>query len=204
MDSLAAHFVTVWVKMFFILTPFLTLTVFLSMTSRMEKARSNRIAAKTAAAVAVICLALYLFGNYIFILFGITLDAFRIGAGGILFLSAVSLVTGKFGKDGPADGNSGDIAVVPLAIPATVGPGTIGVLMVMGADSKLSAVSAATALGICAAAASLWVVLRLSAYIERIVGRDGVEIITKITGLFTSAIAAQVMFTGIKNFLLTK
>lgn len=79
-------------------------------------------------------LVLLFFGKYIFEIFGITLDAFRIGAGSLLFLSAVELIHGS--KDGQkiGDDNLSEMAVVPLALPITIGPGTIGVLLVMGAE----------------------------------------------------------------------
>lgn len=65
--------------------------------------------------------------------FGITIDAFRIGAGVLLFLSSISLVQGSFIKQTE---EKQDISVVPLALPVTVGPGTIGILLVMAAEKK--------------------------------------------------------------------
>ena len=61
---------------------------------------------------------------------GITLDGFRIGAGSLLFLSAVSLVGGNRSSHDVAP--DVDFAVVPLAIPITVGPASIGTLLILG------------------------------------------------------------------------
>lgn len=83
-----------------------------------------------------------LFGKWIFEAFDITLDAFRIGGGALLFLSAVGLVNGKVEDKKPlaveddSEARISDIAVVPLAIPVTVGPGTIAALLVIGADAS--------------------------------------------------------------------
>ncbi|HSH69808.1 MAG TPA: MarC family protein, partial [Deferrisomatales bacterium] len=126
-----ALFVNVYLKMFVILTPFFVLSAFLSLTAQCSRGERQRIAVKVTAAVGVLCFTLYLFGRYLFDLFGITLDAFRIGAGAVLFLSAISMIQGKAAVSTGRDEE--DVAVVPLAIPITVGPGTIGALLVMGA-----------------------------------------------------------------------
>ncbi|MFA5913888.1 MAG: MarC family protein, partial [Burkholderiales bacterium] len=125
-------FINYYLKLFFIMTPFFVLSSFLAMTTGMKAERRQKIALKVALAVLVSSFALFFFGKYIFALFGITLDAFRIGAGSVLFLSALSMINGRESVD--AEYSHNDIAVVPLAIPITVGPGVIGVLMVMGAE----------------------------------------------------------------------
>ena len=130
-----------------------------------------------------------LFGKYIFLLFGITLDAFRIGAGTILFLSALSMINGS--DDTSTQGADHDIAVVPLALPVTVGPGVICVLLVTGAEagSLIEKLTIGTALF--SAVVSVGIILYLSAWVKRLIGKQGLIILPKITGLFVSAIAAR-------------
>lgn len=192
-------FVNVFLKLFMILTPFFVISAFLALTKGYAAAERQRTAVKVTLAVAVTCFVLFLFGEYIFALFGITLDAFRIGAGAVLFLSAVGLIQGKTAVT--AEDGSQEVAVVPLAIPITVGPGTIGALLVMGAGlhsvpEKMVA-SAALLCAVLVVGGLLFVAGRL----ERVLGQQGLTILTKLTGLFVSAIAAQIFFTGLKNFL---
>ena len=192
-------FITVWLKFFFILTPFFALSLFLVMTRTLSPALKAKLALRVTGAVILTCLILYFFGNYIFSVFGITLDAFRIGAGTILFLSAVDLVRGAKGGQGEED--DGDIAVVPLAIPVIVGPGTTGALLVMGAETtdmhtRLIGYGALLSAVLC-----VMILLLLSTQIEKLIGQRGLSILSKLTGLVVSAIAAQMIFTGIKNFL---
>lgn len=78
-------FINLATKLFFLLTPFFVLSVFLSMTEHMDRATQRRVAMRTTLAVAIICMVLYLAGNPIFATLGITLDGFRIGAGSLLF-----------------------------------------------------------------------------------------------------------------------
>lgn len=122
-----------YLKIFIILTPFFVLSAFLSLTRDFQDFEKKRIAIRVTIAVMISSFVIYLFGKYIFDLFGITLDAFRIGAGTILFLSALSMLADK--DDMASQSNNRDIAVVPLAMPMTVGPGVIGVLLVMGAEA---------------------------------------------------------------------
>ena len=114
--------------------PFFVISAFLSLTKDDSNSERQKIAVKVTLAIGLTCFVLFLFGSYIFDLFGITLDAFRIGAGAVLFISAVSMIQGK-ATVSPSDQKE-DVAVVPLAIPITVGPGTIGALLVMGASLR--------------------------------------------------------------------
>lgn len=94
-----------------------------------------------------------------------------------------------------------DVTIVPLTIPLTVGPGTIGALLLMGAsqphwDDKLVAVAA-----IFLASLTVGVVLYLSNQFERLLGDQGLQIVSRLMGLFVCALAAQIIFTGVKNYL---
>jgi multiple antibiotic resistance protein len=192
-------FFSVWLQFFFLLTPFFVLSMFLALTPELSSAEKRRLALQVTTAVVITCLTLFFLGNTLFKVFGITLDAFRIGAGGLLFLSAVDLIRGK--PTTPADKPGSGIAVVPLAIPITVGPATTGALLVMGAEmvSPLQRLIGSAAL--MAAGLTLGLLLLLSAAIERFIGQTGLIILSKLTGLILSALAAQIVFTGIQNFM---
>ncbi len=192
-------FINIFLKIFIILTPFFVISAFLSLTKDETAAERQRIAVKVTFAVILTCFALFLFGTYIFALFGITLDAFRIGAGAILFLSAVSMIQGKTAVS--PQNSKEDVAVVPLAIPITVGPGTIGALLVMGAGLTTVPEKITASLALLCAVLSVGGLLFAAGRLEKFLGQQGLTILTKLTGLFVSAIAAQIFFTGLKNFL---
>ena len=190
---------TVWIKFFFILTPFFVMSYFLAITKKMSPSEKTRLAIRVAGAVILVCFVIYFFGNFIFSVFGITIDAFRIGSGAILFLSAVDLVRGT--RNGQSNDDEGDIAVVPLAIPVTVGPGTTGVLLVMGAETTDIHTRLISYGALLFAVLCVMILLLIATPIEKIVGRRGLSILSKLTGLILSAIAAQMIFTGMQNFL---
>jgi len=199
MDNTALNFLfSTWVKLFFLFTPFFALTMFLSLTRRDSQSQRRAVSMRVSIAVLILCVGLFFFGNILFAVFSITLDAFRVGAGALLFLSAVKLV--QSGQTiYPPDPNE-DIAVVPLAIPVVVGPATIGALLVLGGEIPDTRQRLLGCLALLLAVVSLGLLLRLSSIIERTIGKRGIDILSKITGLILAALAAQMILTGIRHF----
>lgn len=191
-------FVNLWIKLFFVLTPFFALTMFLSLTEEHEEAQRRKLALSVSVAVALICLLLFFAGRQIFTVFGITLDSFRIGAGILLLLSGIGLVHGKPTTTGPEEG---DVAVVPLAIPILVGPATTGTILVMGAELTAPSAKAVGCLALIAAVASVGGVLFAGSFLQRALGTRGIAILSRLTGLVLSAMAAQMIMTGVRAFL---
>ncbi|MCY1272960.1 hypothetical protein D9M68_359020 [compost metagenome] len=190
---------SLYLKMLVLYSPFFVLSCFISLTRGYTVRERKKLAWKVALGVVIASVLLYLFGRVIFTIFGITIDAFRIGAGSVLFISALGMAQGKPAVQ--ADNVQQDVTIVPLTIPLTVGPGTIGAMLVMGAgqvhwDDKLVAVLAITL-----ASLTVGVVLYLSDLIERLLGEQGLQIVSRLMGLFVCALAAQIIFTGVKNYL---
>ena len=192
-------FLNNYLKLVFMMTPFFVLSAYISMTADMTKKSAQQISIKTTLSVLVSCFSVFFFGKYIFALFGITLDAFRIGAGSVLFLNALAMINTRNDIDTIDD--QSDISVVPLAIPITVGPGMIGVLMVMGAEPKTPAELLFFSGALLSAVLTIGIVLMSARLIQQYLSPNGISVLQKITGLFVSAIAAQIIFTGIKGFL---
>jgi len=196
-----SFFISVYIKFFFIMTPFFVLSMFLSMTKDLEDIQKKQIAIKVTTAVIVSSMIILHFGKYIFDLFEITLDAFRIGAGALLFLTAVDLIKKDVNEKISCETDISKHTVVPLAIPITVGPGTIGALMVMGAGMKDISTLTIGSLALLCSIISVGVLLYFSAPIKKLLGSTGLIVLMKITGLIVPALSAQIIFTGIKNFL---
>ena len=199
MTSNLSLFVSVWIKFSFVFTPFFVLSMFLSMTEDYTEGRRRKLALTVSGATAVICFVLFFAGTQLFSLFGITLNSFRIGAGALLFLSAVSLVQGKTAATDTA--RDGDIAVVPLAIPIIVGPATTGTLLVQGAELEGVTAKGLGSLALLLAVLCLCILLLLGSRIQRSLGNRGISILSKITGLILSALATQMIMTGIRGFM---
>ena len=194
-------FISTFLKMFFIMTPFFVLSVFLTVTHDATSKERKALAIKVTTSVIVASLVLLFFGKHIFSIFGITLDAFRIGAGSLLFLTAVELVKGSKDSAKVGDKDILQLAVVPLAIPVTIGPGTIGILLVMGATFEDTSSMIMGSFALICAVLVIGIMLYTSSVFEKMIGKQGLLVISKITGLFLAALSAQIVFTGIKNFL---
>lgn len=197
----ASDLLSISLKFFFLLTPFFVLSMFLSVTQDYTPKQRKKLAFKVVYAALIACLVILLFGRWIFDIFGITLNAFRIGGGVLLFLSAIQLVNGAAGKIKNADPDpDSDIAVVPLAIPVTVGPATTGALMIFGADATSVTSLLIYAGGLLIAHAALLLILSGSNFLKSILKHQGIVILSKLTGLILSALAAEMIFTGAKGF----
>ena len=192
-------FMSLWIKLFFVLTPFFALTMFLALTEGYDERRRRRLAVVVSASVAVICVILLFAGRQMFSVFGITLNSFRIGAGVLLLLSGIQLVHGKLVTTNTPPG--GDIAVVPLAIPIIVGPATTGTLLVMGAELSTLSAKAVGCAALLLAVLSVAAVLLAGSVIEGILGGRGISILSRLTGLILTALAAQMIMTGVQGFL---
>lgn len=189
-------FVDIWLRFFVLLTPFFAVSMFVLYTADRAASERRRLALKVTGAVLVVSLSLFFLGDALFRVVGITIDSFRVGAGALLFLSAVDLVRG--GGAHPEPGQ--DIAVVPLAVPIIVGPATTGAILIMGAES--SGPARWIALGaLVGAGLAVGLLLLLSDLLERLIRRRGIVILSKLTGLVLAALAAQMVFGGARHLL---
>lgn len=193
------YFINTFIKFFILLTPFFALSAFLAMTSKHSERQRKKLAMKITLSVSVVALVIFFFGNYIFLLVGITINSFRIGAGALLFLTAIALVQGKQEEtDGSKDD---DIVVVPLSIPIIAGPATIGSILVLSSDLKGFTEKALSLSSLLAAIICVGLILVLSTSIERVLKKKGIIVLSKITGLILAALSAEMIFTGIRAFL---
>ncbi|MDD3008282.1 MAG: MarC family protein [Arcobacter sp.] len=194
-------FISTFLKMFFIMAPFFALTVFLTVTQEATAKEKKALAIKVTISVIITSMIILFFGKHIFTIFGITLDAFRIGAGALLFLTAIELVKGNKDSTKVGDKDVLQLAVVPLSIPVIVGPGTIGILLVMGATFEDTSSMLTGSLALISAVLVIGFMLYSSSIFEKIMDKQGLLVLSKITGLILAALSAQIVFTGIKNFL---
>lgn len=196
--AFVASFVGSTIQLYALMTPPAALSTFLASTSDHTARERHKIALKASCAIFFLGLALYLFGSQIFDIFGFTIDAFRIGAGVLLFLSAIKVMNEDGSKQRQFEG---DISVVPLAIPLSLGPASIGTIIVMGASAVTPVDKIMGGLSIMFAAFFMYLLLLMGDLFGKVIGRTGLVVMSKLTGLILSAIAAQVIFTGVRAFL---
>jgi len=191
--------VNTYVKMFFLLSPFFSVSIFLSLAAQLDITEKRRRAVRTSFSILVLVLIFFFFGVQIFSLLGVSIGAFQVGAGTLLFLNAVALVSGKKTENNIAPDD--DFSIVPLAMPLIVGPGTIGTLLVLGAELVTTKEKMLACCGILLASLTVSIFLYLATTIERLLGRKVLAALMKITGLVLVSLAAQIIFTGIRALL---
>ncbi|HTW18647.1 MAG TPA: MarC family protein [Mycobacteriales bacterium] len=194
MHHVAFHtrlFTEVFVTLLVIMDPIGTVPLFLALTSgRSRKVRNRQAWQAVLVAISVIA-AFALFGQQILRYLDISVAALQ-GAGGLLLiLVALELLTGRQTRDSEVP--DVNVALVPLGTPLLAGPGAIVATIVFvrrahGFDDAL-----AITCGILAVHIVLYLSLRFSGVILRVIRDGGVSLITRISGLLLSAIAVQLV-----------
>jgi len=195
----AKLFVEVFVTLFVIMDPPGTIPLFLSLTSGRTNAMRKRLAGQAVLVSFFVITVFALFGQSILSYLGITLPAMQAAGGLLLLLVALELLTGK--ADDPVETANVNVALVPLGTPLLAGPGAIvaTIVFVQGADDVWE--GTAIAMGIVAVHLVLWLTMRFSVVIIRVIRDSGVTLITRIAGLLLSAIAVQLVADAVTAFV---
>ncbi|HLV77935.1 MAG TPA: MarC family protein [Marinobacter sp.] len=203
LQTFFATYLSSTIRFLFLLAPFFAVTMFLALTRGLSVAEKVSIIRRACIAALILGFVLFFLGPVLFSAMGITLNSFRVGAGCLLFLTAISLVNSgtRNHATGLPQEDRDDIAVVPLAIPVMIGPATIGAIMVYGAELKTVPEIGGGLLGLVSGVLLLAWLLRLSSYLEKVLGKTGLNIMSKISGLILSAMAAEIVLTGIAGFM---
>jgi multiple antibiotic resistance protein len=191
MKLFASAFVTILVVM----DPVGTVPVFLSLTRDQRPAQQHRAALVATAVAASVVYSFALFGQEVLHLLGISVAALEVAGGLILIAAALELLhppaSGQGRQPGPAN-----VAFVPLGTPLLAGPGAIAATMVYVRRAH-GVGEVFTVLGALASVlVILYLVLRFSGVLSRLLRDNGIELVSRIVGLLLAAIAVQLIATG--------
>ena len=170
--------------------------------NRQQRQRTIRVAAFSAfVVIAVSALA----GLKIIEFFGISLASFQVGGGMLLLISSMQMLNAQ-----PAEGRRDDlvegqdkldagasIAIVPLTIPLLTGPATISTMVIYAEMTRhWWQLGVLVAYGVVIGLA-VWVAFSLSGRIARVLGKTGINVMTRLMGLILAALAVEVMSDGL-------
>ncbi|MAM33724.1 MAG: marC integral membrane family protein [Micavibrio sp.] len=206
--SLADLFLSAFVALFVIADPVGTASIFAVLTRNMKNAQSRRIAVKAGVMATVILVIFGFVGTWLLNILGISVAAFRIAGGLLLFVTAFRMIVGFHDPDqleseksayGKNSGNDDSIAVFPLAIPLLAGPGcmTAVVLHMTTASGDLSAKAIVILAVLLVQGLSILTMLGSSKVI-RAVGETGSSLIARIMGILLAALSIQFVADGLK------
>jgi multiple antibiotic resistance protein len=193
-------------SLLFIVDPIAVIPTYLVITRSETREQRARTARRACIAAAVLLTAFALGGQVIFRLFGITLPAFRIAGGLILWLVAMDMLRGQrtTQESTPeiAEGTvKEDVAITPLAVPMLAGPGAISTVMVLAAQASSPVQTASIYAAIVLTAVASWISLVIGERLLMKMGQTGIRVMTRIMGLLLAAIAVQFVITGTKDSL---
>lgn len=191
--------IEVFVTLFVIMDPVGTIPIFLSLTGGRSPAVRRRAAWQAVTVSFGVIVAFAFFGQQILAYLHISLPALRCAGGLLLLLVALELLTGKEDEQhAPADAN---VSLVPLGTPLLAGPGAIVATMVFSKRVDDWGAFAAVALGVVLVHVTLWLAMRFSLPILRLIRQGGVLLVTRIAGLLLSAIAVQMVADAVRAFV---
>ncbi|HVZ29809.1 MAG TPA: MarC family protein [Asticcacaulis sp.] len=221
--TLLAFYVNFFITLFALIDPIGNVPIFAAATSTQSSASRAWVSIYIAIFTAIILTLFFFAGLSILKFFGISMDAFRIAGGLLLFLMGLDMARGRFldafaladevrsGGD-PATGvqplghretakKSFEKLVVPFAFPLMVGPGTISTVVIQAAAAKdfgpIGRVVGVAA--ILTTALAILVTLLLSTTISRLLGRIGMVVVVRVLGLILCALSVQIIISSVSE-----
>ena len=190
-----------------IINPLMVTSVFITLTSSATPEAKRAISRKTTLTAFIVLLAFAVSGSLIFKFFSITIGAFQIAGGIILFSVAMGMLHAQTSrtKQTPEEMDEAmsreDIAVVPLAIPIVSGPGAITTVVVLSGETRAIPNMAILFLAIVVSMVIVFVMLRNASSVQKFMGPSGLNITTRLMGLVLAAVAVQFVVHGIASVL---
>ena len=197
-----AFLITAFATLFVVIDPPGLVPMFIALTSGMDRAPRATMA-RRACVIAFVLLTLFgLMGEALLGFIGISMPAFRIAGGILLFLTALDMLFERRTqrREGQTPDADHDPSVFPLATPLIAGPGAIATMILLMGQSGNSWLGGAAVLGLLAAMILVtYVFLLASPPLERLLGRTGTVVITRLLGMLLAALSVQFVIDGVKG-----
>jgi multiple antibiotic resistance protein len=190
-----------------IVNPLGATLIYVSLTTQLEQPARDLIIRDSCRIALAVLLAVGLVGTWVLQFFGISLEAFRIAGGILLFGIGMEMVYARTSRtkmtatEKYESKDNEDIAVMPLAIPMIAGPGAITTTIVLTNEAAAMAPSASLVVfgSILVSIGITYFMMRNSEYIMSRIGQRQYRVINRLLGMLLMAIAVQFVITGIKT-----
>ncbi|MCI2228830.1 MarC family protein [Polaribacter sp. MSW13] len=205
MDNLVTFSITVFTGFFAIMNPISNMPIFLTLLEGADDQTKRRVNKRALLIAFIIVTTFVILGKFIFELFGITIPAFKITGGILIFFVGFEMLQSKKSNVKHLQNTNFDenIAVSPLAIPILAGPGTIVTAMNFVSNTNYLHI-AIVVLVFGLMCLLTYLVFSFSDFIAKKIGENVISVIGKIMGLIIAIIGTSMIIEGIKiSFLLT-
>ena len=204
MQSLFEFALVTFTSLLFIVDPIAVVPSYLVVTRTETPAQRATTARRACIAAALILVAFAVGGTAIFQVFGITLPAFRIAGGLILWVVAMDMLHGRRRtQESHPEIDEGrakdDVAITPLAMPMLAGPGAISTIIVLAGQARSVPEKVVLHAAIVLTMVISWIVLRVAERVVMRMGQTGIRVMTRIMGLLLAAIAVQFVISGTRE-----
>ncbi|ARN75509.1 MarC family protein [Oceanicoccus sagamiensis] len=198
------NFLAAFIFFFAVIDPIGTVPVFIAVTRSFEESIKRKIALKATLFSAIILLFFVVAGEFILTAIGISLSAFQIAGGIVLFLFALTMI---FGESKPeeecamVETSSTDTAIFPLAIPSIASPGAMLAAVLLTENSKYNFLEQSiTVAAMLSVLVVVLVFLFAGSAIHRLIGDSGASLISRVMGLILASIAVSSVLEGVKTY----
>ena len=197
-----AALITAFFTLFVVIDPIGLTPMFIALTPGMD-ARARRIIAIRTVIIAMIILTMFrLLGDAVLGFIGISMPAFRIAGGMLLFLTALDMLFERRTKrrEDKTEEEREDPSVFPLAIPLVAGPGSIATMILLADQANGPMELLSVHLVMAAVVASAFVFFMAANPLERILGKTGINVVTRLLGMLLAALSVQFVLDGLAGF----
>jgi multiple antibiotic resistance protein len=202
--AVIAQLVKFFLVFFVVVDPISLIPLFAGLTQGASSRYKKNMAAKATAIALVICVLFALVGARFLDIMGISLNAFRIAGGTLLFLIALDMVfarpsgTRSTSSEREEAKKREDISVFPLAFPFIAGPGALATILLTAGEVASNALLFAGFLGVVALVlATCWVLMLATSRLMKVLGVTGANVTSRLSGVILAALAVQFIIDGI-------
>ncbi len=205
MPAIASYALVCFGSLFSIIDPFAALPIFLALTGSTDHATRQRTALRASLTCFLVLTTFALGGQYIFSYFSITIPAFKLAGGVLLFGVGMEMMSAKQSntrtttEEQVEAESKEDVGIIPMGLPLLSGPGAIATVMVLVGKASSMPQRLGVYVAIFAVSMITLLVLRSADMVARMLGRTGINVIGRIMGLILAATAMQFVIDGARE-----
>ncbi len=196
-----------FITLFVIIDPSVSLVILLAVLPQSRDKNTSRIALKSSLAVLIGSAVCILLGTFVLQIFGVDISSFKVIGGIVLLLLSIQMVQARISttryaeKDADEAKKKADISIIPLAIPGTLGPGTITTLLIYRNQANWEGILALF-IAVAFNCVILFFIISYAKKIETFLGKTIINMFTRFMGLMVGAIAVQFIISGARELWL--
>ena len=208
--SFVSYTLVAFGSLFSIVDPFAAVPIFLALVGSQPPAAQSRTAFRASVTCFLVLSAFALAGGVIFNFFGITLPAFKITGGILLFGVGFEMMRAKRSatrgthEEALEAETKDDVGLMPIGLPLLSGPGAIATVIVLVGKSHTIEQRACLFTAIAAVSAISFLTLRSAELVARVLGKTGINVVERVMGLILAAVASQLVLDGLHEAFVWK